>query len=130
VQAFTLDAGAEQRWLQYPFPGNVRELRNIVIRLTTKYAGQRLSIAELEPELDVETPLPGPGSEAGTIVDQALRLLEHGGTFNLDDTLKAWERGYIEAALRLTRGNVSQAAKLLGINRTTLYSRMNTEEEK
>ena len=39
-------------------------------------------------------------------------------------TLKAWERGYIEAALRLTRGNVSQAAKLLGINRTTLYSRM------
>ena len=130
VQPFALDAGAEQRWLQYPFPGNVRELRNIVIRLTTKYGGQRLSVAELEPELDVATPLPGPGSEAGSIVDQALRLLEHGGTFNLDDTLKAWERGYIEAALRLTRGNVSQAAKLLGINRTTLYSRMNTEEEK
>jgi DNA-binding NtrC family response regulator len=130
VQPFALDGAAEQRWLQYPFPGNVRELRNIVIRLTTKYGGQRLSVAELEPELDLETPLPGPGSEAGTIVDQALRLLEHGGTFNLDDTLKAWERGYIEAALRLTRGNVSQAAKLLGINRTTLYSRMNTEEEK
>ena len=49
---------------------------------------------------------------------------------NLDETLKAWERGYIEAALRLTRGNVSQAAKLLGVNRTTLYSRMSAEEEK
>jgi DNA-binding NtrC family response regulator len=130
VQPFALDAGAEQRWLQYPFPGNVRELRNIVIRLTTKYGGQRLSAAELEPELDLETPLPGPGSEAGGIVEQALRLLERGGPFNLDDTLKAWESGYIEAALRLTRGNVSQAAKLLGINRTTLYSRMNNEEEK
>jgi DNA-binding NtrC family response regulator len=130
VQPFALDAGAEQRWLQYPFPGNVRELRNIVIRLTTKYGGQRLSIAELEPELDLETPLPEPRSEAGGIVDQALRLLERGGPFNLDDTLKAWESGYIEAALRLTRGNVSQAAKLLGINRTTLYSRMNNEEEK
>ena len=60
----------------------------------------------------------------------ALRLLEHGGAFNLDEMLKAWERGYIEAALRLTRGNVSQAAKLLGVNRTTLYSRMNAEEDK
>ena len=130
VQSFTLDPDAESRWLRYPFPGNVRELRNIVIRLTTKYAGQRLSRAELEPELDLETPLPGAGSEAGAIVDQALRLLEHSGAFNLDDTLKAWERGYIEAALRLTRGNVSQAAKLLGVNRTTLYSRMNAEEDK
>jgi DNA-binding NtrC family response regulator len=130
VQPFTLDADAESRWLRYPFPGNVRELRNIVIRLTTKYAGQRLSRAELEPELDLETPLPGAGSEAGAIVDQALRLLEHSGAFNLDETLKAWERGYIEAALRLTRGNVSQAAKLLGVNRTTLYSRMNSEDDK
>jgi DNA-binding NtrC family response regulator len=127
AQPFTLDAGAESLWLRYPFPGNVRELRNIVIRLTTKYAGQRLSGAELEPELDLESSLPGAGSEAGAIVDQALRLLEHGGPFNLDDTLKAWEQGYIEAALRLTRGNVSQAAKLLGVNRTTLYSRMNTD---
>ena len=47
----------------------------------------------------------------------------------LDETLKSWERGYIEAALRLTRGNVSQAAKLLGVNRTTLYSRMHTSGE-
>ena len=128
AQPFSLDAGAEARWLAYPFPGNVRELRNIVIRLVTKYAGQRVSLAELEPELDLESPLPGRGSEAGAIVDQALRLLEHGGPFDLDETLKAWERGYIEAALRLTRGNVSQAAKLLGVNRTTLYSRMGAGE--
>jgi DNA-binding NtrC family response regulator len=128
VQPFSFDPAAEQRWLKYPFPGNVRELRNIVIRLTTKYAGQRLSLAELEPELDLESPLPGAGSQAGAIVDQALRLLEHGAPFDLDETLKAWERGYIEAALRLTRGNVSQAAKLLGINRTTLYSRMEAGE--
>ena len=44
--------------------------------------------------------------------------------------LQSLERGYIEAALRLTRGNVSQAAKLLGVNRTTLYSRMNDGDEK
>ena len=123
---FEFDARATERWQQYDFPGNVRELRNIVIRLATKYPGQRLSPAELEAELDLEAPAPAAGVHGGAISEQALRQLERAGAFNLDDTLKAWERGYIEAALRLTRGNVSQAAKLLGINRTTLYSRMQT----
>jgi DNA-binding NtrC family response regulator len=130
VQPFEFDAPALARWQQYDFPGNVRELRNIVIRLATKYAGQRLSKAELEPELDLESALPGPGDGGGAIVQQAQRQLERAASFSLDETLQAWERGYIEAALRLTRGNVSQAAKLLGINRTTLYSRMGAKEEK
>ncbi|MBE0619631.1 MAG: helix-turn-helix domain-containing protein [Burkholderiales bacterium] len=43
---------------------------------------------------------------------------------------RAWEQGYIQAGLRLTPGNVSQAAKLLGINRTTLYSRLGQQERK
>jgi DNA-binding NtrC family response regulator len=120
---FSFDAAAEKRWLAYPFPGNVRELRNIVIRLTTKYAGQRLSAAELEPEFDLEAP-EGSAGGGGLLVEQALRHIERERSVNLDQTLGAWERAYIEAALRLTSGNVSQAAKLLGINRTTLYSRM------
>ncbi|HUQ75331.1 MAG TPA: sigma-54 dependent transcriptional regulator [Burkholderiales bacterium] len=126
TNAFELDAHARARWQQYDFPGNVRELRNIVIRLATKYPGQRLSVAEIEPELDLEAPAPTAAAH-GPIAEQALRQLERAGSFNLDETLKAWERGYIEAALRLTRGNVSQAAKLLGVNRTTLYSRMQTD---
>jgi DNA-binding NtrC family response regulator len=129
VPPFILDAVAEARWQRYAFPGNVRELRNIVIRLITKYGGQRVSVAELEPELDLEAPAQAGGVDAGTLADQALRQLERAGNFSLDDTLKAWERSYIEAALRLTRGNVSQAAKLLGINRTTLYSRMDSSGE-
>jgi DNA-binding NtrC family response regulator len=124
---FELDEAATERWVRYDFPGNVRELRNIVIRLCAKYPGQRLSVAELEPELDIDIDADSGGKDP--IVEQALRQLERGGQFDLDQTLKAWERGYIQAALRLTRGNVSQAAKLLGINRTTLYSRMSTGEE-
>jgi DNA-binding NtrC family response regulator len=123
---FELDAEAAARWRQYDFPGNVRELRNIVIRLAIKYPGQRLSGTELEPELDLEAPVPAALASGAAIVEQALRQLERAGVFSLDETLKAWERAYIEAALRLTRGNVSQAAKLLGVNRTTLYSRMQT----
>ena len=130
MQPFELDDDATARWARYDFPGNVRELRNVVIRLTTKYSGQRVSVAELEPELDLEALYPGSAVEGGAIVEQAVRQLERSGAFNLDETLRAWERGYIEAALRLTRGNVSQAAKLLGVNRTTLYSRMHPGEDK
>jgi DNA-binding NtrC family response regulator len=131
---FSLDESALNQWRGYHFPGNVRELRNIVIRLTTKYAGQRLSAAELEPELDVAANA-AMGASAGpadlglpqdpeALIEQAQRHLQRERGFNLDSMLKAWEHGYIEAAMKLTRGNVSQAAKLLGINRTTLYSRM------
>src|SRR5262249_24126895 len=125
VQAFELDAPAIERWRRYGFPGNVRELRNIVIRLTAKYAGQRVGLGELGAELDLEAQ---GGATDNPLFEQALRQLERGGAFDLDQTLRAWERGYIEAALRLTRGNVSQAARMLGVNRTTLYSRMSAGE--
>jgi len=130
VPPFAFDASAERAWLAYPFPGNVRELRNIVIRLTTKHAGQRLSAAELEPEFDLESQAAAAtgAPQARDLAAEAQRELERGG-FSLDGTLKAWERAYIEAALKLTRGNMSQAARLLGVNRTTLYSRMNTPED-
>jgi DNA-binding NtrC family response regulator len=126
VAPFSLDEAAERRWLAYPFLGNVRELRNIVIRLTTKHGGRRLGVEELEPELDAQSIRlgPPPAGKNGETVDEALRYLELARGFDLDAMLKAWEGAYIEAALRLTRGNVSQAAKVLGMNRTTLYSRM------
>ena len=135
AQPFELDAKALARWHAYHFPGNVRELRNIVIRLTTKHAGQRLSIAELEAELDPGQDLNTPSIQYGlalegqSVVEQAMMHLERAEQFNLDDMLTVWQRGYIEAALRMAKGNVSQAAKILGINRTTLYSRMGSDEK-
>src|SRR6185369_8551356 len=50
AQPFRFDEAARARWLAYPFPGNVRELKNIVIRLTTKYAGYTVGEAELDAE--------------------------------------------------------------------------------
>ena len=38
--------------------------------------------------------------------------------------MSSWEQRYIEAALKLADGNLSEAARLLGVNRTTLYSKI------
>ena len=131
---FTLNVDASALWRDYQFPGNVRELKNIVIRLTTKHPGQKLSPLELEPELDQEARPAAKAESAAsenpqTLIEQAQRHLQRERAFSLDDTLKAWEQAYIEAAMRLTHGNVSQAAKVLGINRTTLYSRMEQQDK-
>ena len=126
---FELDNRATQAWQDYHFPGNVRELRNIVIRLTTKYPGQKVTNEQLEAELDTDIayqpdmPLP---NDAKALYDMAKKHLQSQKNFDLDQTMKQWEQGYVEAALNMTHGNLSQAAKLLGINRTTLYSRMQT----
>jgi DNA-binding NtrC family response regulator len=138
VAGFQLDAGAMALWLEYSFPGNVRELRNIVIRLTTKCNGQNVTADQLRAELDMEAmdlDMPGlaPPQDFNALLDAAKRQLQIQKSFNLDDTLQQWERGYVEAALVITQGNLTRAAKLLGIHRTTLYSRMQNytaEDEK
>lgn len=129
VDPFELDANAMELWLDYSFPGNVRELRNIAIRLTTKYSGQKVNAEQLQAELDMESldiELPGlaVGQDFKSVLEAAKRHLQLQKGFNLDHTIGQWERGYIEAALMITQGNLTQAAKLLGIHRTTLYSRM------
>ncbi|MDP1718171.1 MAG: sigma 54-interacting transcriptional regulator, partial [Burkholderiales bacterium] len=131
VIPFSLDKPAMALWLEYSFPGNVRELRNIVIRLTTKYAGTAVNPDRLQAELDMESmdiDLPGmPVTQDFAVLQEAAkRQLQVQKNFNLDNTLQQWERGYVEAALAITHGNLTQAAKLLGIHRTTLYSRMQT----
>jgi DNA-binding NtrC family response regulator len=127
AQPFTLNPQAQAVWLDYGFPGNVRELRNIAIRLATKCAGQIVNEAQLRAELDADETLDTasltPFNDA-SLADSARKQLQTGRGFNLDETLARWERGYVEAALDLTQGNLARAAKMLGVNRTTLYSRM------
>ena len=97
--------------------------------LTTKANGQTVPEEQLRAELDMEAmdvELPGiaPPQDFHALLDAAKRQLQTSRSFNLDDTLQQWERGYVEAALLITQGNLTRAAKLLGIHRTTLYSRM------
>jgi DNA-binding NtrC family response regulator len=129
VTTFTLAPDARKLWGEYHFPGNVRELKNIVIRLTTKYAGKAVSAEELEGEFDLDLvnpasiPLP---TDTQALQDYAKSHLRGVHGFDLDQIMRQWEKSYVEAALSMTHGNLSQAAKILGVNRTTLYSRMQT----
>ncbi|MES2580596.1 MAG: sigma-54 dependent transcriptional regulator [Pseudomonadota bacterium] len=133
-QSFKLDAKAQSRWQSYHFPGNVRELRNIIIRLIAKYAGQTVNEVQLSAELDLSRQNEIDGvptiSNSGDLSGYALQHLQNEANVNLDQVLKSWEKAYVEAAMKITHGNLSQAAKMLGINRTTLYSRIQLQEEK
>jgi len=123
---FELNPEALQQWEQYSFPGNIRELRNIVIRLSTKYPGQTVSTKQLLDEFD---PLEiSPGTQNVTPSESIKQQLRQ-GNFSLDQHLREQEGYYIAAALELASGNISEAAKLLGINRTTLHSRMGVHEK-
>ena len=125
VAAFQLDAEALKLWNNYTFPGNVRELRNIIIRLSAKYPGQTIKAEDLQREM---SGLLRNNSTAGS--EDWLSKALHQSDFQLDQLLKQVEKKAIDLALREYAGNVSKAAELLGINRTTLYGRMDRLEGK
>ena len=122
VSPFSLSPDADALLAAYAFPGNVRELRNIVIRLGTKYPGAEVSAAAMALELEPRLGAPATGIDTADAAAVRGRLLTEG--FRLDDELATLERQYVTLALEIAHGNLSRAARLLGVNRTTLYSKL------
>jgi two-component system response regulator PilR (NtrC family) len=98
-------------FLQYDYPGNVRELENLVERTVALEATNMLTAAHLPPLRRTLAP---------TV--SAFELDEDG--IDLEQTVADLERKLIMAALRRTQGVRKQAAKLLGISFRSLRYRL------
>ncbi|MCB1997619.1 MAG: sigma-54-dependent Fis family transcriptional regulator, partial [Rhodoferax sp.] len=101
----TLTAQAQEALKRHPWPGNVRELRNLLEQAVLLARDHTLDVEDLALRQDVVSPAPTAG------VDPA-------------STLPDIERQALTQALVRTGGNVSRAARELGISRDTLRYRI------
>lgn len=107
----------------YSWPGNVRQLRNIVEKMVVLSSGGKLTIDDIPDEIRS-----GAGGER-TAPDAAAAVPAHESAPPAGavaaSTLVDREREIVEEALRQTGGNVTRAAERLGISRRTLHRRIN-----
>lgn len=96
-----LDAAAAELLVQHSWPGNLRELNNVMKRAVLLARGRQITAAELQHAM-------------GPVRQNAVPTLHD----------EADERQRIEEALRQTGGNKAKAARLLGIDRKTIYNKM------
>lgn len=121
VEGFT--PGAAMLLQDYPWPGNLREMRNVIVRATLLCPGTRIGPGELTA---LSHPLPSQPAAATASPRQAApyaaAMPDNGPSHTLRSPEEESTR--IQAALRQTGGNKSQAARLLGIDRKTLYNKL------
>lgn len=99
----------------HPFPGNVRELRNLVVRLGFRHAGRTVPPAAVVEALEGMV-----HADSASVANTALP----GAGLRLADAVARFELGLIRSALAECQGNLSHAARLLGANRSTLYAKL------
>jgi DNA-binding NtrC family response regulator len=108
---------AKTALLDHNWTGNVRELKNLIERAVLVGKGPGLT----EKELGLNVPKPGQELAKPDIKELLAPLTAEG--LNLSEHLQSLERHYIEAALKIARGNESQAARLLHMNHHTFRYR-------
>ncbi len=97
----TLNTAAKKKLVEYAWPGNVRQLRNVIDSAVVLAAGEEILISDFSLN-----------ESKGEVFD----------TLNVEQ----WEQRLIHEALKRTRGNMPEAAELLGISRATLYRKIET----
>jgi two-component system response regulator AtoC len=107
---------AQQRW-----PGNVRQLQNLIERLVVLSDAPAISAEDVQRELaDHGSVAPAPGTPAGG-VETAPREMS---AIDLKGAVSKAEKRQIEKALLKGKGNRDLAARLLGVSRRTLYYKL------
>ena len=103
---------AQNRLRNYPWPDNVRELKNLVRRMLLSGSEEDISLAEVEAEIAAAAPAEEP------LVKQDLLALP------LREAREQFERAYLQQQLVLCDGKVGKLAKRVGMERTHLYRKL------
>jgi DNA-binding NtrC family response regulator len=98
---------AMERLMNYPWPGNIRELRNLVERLLILHEGEEVQASDLPPELGATPPAASPDPPEVPLV-----------------SLEEIERRHVERVLRATGWNKAQAARVLDVDIKTLNKKI------
>jgi len=103
---------AQNRLRNYPWPGNIRELRNLVHRMLVRGGAEEVALEEIEREIASQT------ADDEPLVKQDLLALP------LREAREHFERAYLTQQLQLCGGKVGQLAKRVGMERTHLYRKL------
>ncbi len=106
--ALKFSAEARRRIQAHGWPGNVRELRNLIERLAFLTAGPTIEVEDL----------------AFTISPEKEDLDQLAEGIGLSEATNRFQQDYIIRAVKRVRGNMSEAARLLGLHRSNLYRKM------
>ncbi|MDD2892475.1 MAG: sigma-54 dependent transcriptional regulator [Halothiobacillaceae bacterium] len=115
----SLDAEAMAKLCAYPWPGHVGELKNVVQRLLMLSQGGNIGVAEAQQAL-------------GGRENREMRVSERDGWLSVDldlglplrEARDDFERAYLEAQLRHSRGSMTELARRAGMERTNLYRKL------
>jgi len=114
---------------EYPWPGNVRELQSVLKRAVLQATGpvlladffSEMGASNAAPALELKAAMPSSATDWHTFVEDRIRA---GTTRLYDEAIAMADREVITRVLWHTAGNQVQAARILGITRTTLRTKM------
>jgi len=99
---------AQRLLMAYPWPGNIRQLRQVIDGMAVMAAGEKLAIGDLPEEI-----VRRPGQDANSQLGQLAGI-----------SLEEAEKELIRNTLKMVAGNREQAANILGIGQRTLYRKI------